>query len=134
MRRHRVKTTEDLLFMTGHVLIVLILILWPWLARHLNDAAWQCLFNRYTGLYCPACGGTRAFDQMIHGHLIQSLKYNPVVIYFFGLFSWFMISWYVQKLSRNRIRIGMKFKTVYVYIGLIILMVSWLIKNGMHLI
>jgi hypothetical protein len=40
-----------------------------------------CLFHKVTGLYCPGCGGTRAFVYLIHGHPLLSLWYHPFVLY-----------------------------------------------------
>lgn len=31
-------------------------------------------------LYCPGCGGTRAFFSLLHGHILESLYYNPAVL------------------------------------------------------
>lgn len=123
------KTVEDILFYFGNALIVLLLIGWPLFTDFLTGYVRGCLFNRVTGLYCPACGGTRAFSALIHGHLLLSIRLNPIVLYFFVCFGWFMISWYIQKLSRNRWIVGMKFKTVYVYVGLVLLIGNCLIKN-----
>lgn len=41
-----------------------------------------CIFHEITGLYCPGCGGTRAFFALLHGHPILSFMYNPAVLYF----------------------------------------------------
>lgn len=40
-----------------------------------------CVFLRVTGLYCPGCGGTRACIALLHGQLLRSLIYHPVVAY-----------------------------------------------------
>lgn len=44
-------------------------------------AALSCLFRRITGLYCPGCGGTRSFFAMLHGHLLRSFLYHPMICY-----------------------------------------------------
>lgn len=41
----------------------------------------ECLFRHLTGLYCPGCGGTRAFIYLIHGNIPESILYHPLVIY-----------------------------------------------------
>ena len=41
-----------------------------------------CIFHEITGLYCPGCGGTRAFFSLLHGHPVLSFMYNPIVLYF----------------------------------------------------
>lgn len=42
----------------------------------------ECYFRTHLGLYCPGCGGTRAFFALLHGHFLQSLKYNPITLLF----------------------------------------------------
>lgn len=36
----------------------------------------MCRFHAATGLYCPACGITRATHALLHGHLVSALRYN----------------------------------------------------------
>ena len=44
-----------------------------------------CLFHKLTGLECPICGMTRAFQAISHGQFIQALNFNALslAIYFF---------------------------------------------------
>lgn len=42
----------------------------------------ECYFRTHLGLYCPGCGGTRAFFALLGGHFLQSLKYNPITLLF----------------------------------------------------
>lgn len=39
-----------------------------------------CLFFKLTGLYCPACGNTRALYRLLHGDLPGSLHMNPMLV------------------------------------------------------
>ncbi len=39
-----------------------------------------CLFHKLTGLNCPGCGGTRAANQLLHGHLLLALRDNALFI------------------------------------------------------
>ncbi len=41
----------------------------------------SCIFHELTGLYCPGCGGTRAFFALLKGDLVRSLLFHPVVAY-----------------------------------------------------
>ena len=40
-----------------------------------------CLFHLATGYYCPGCGGTRAITSLLHGQILNSFLYHPVVLY-----------------------------------------------------
>ena len=40
-----------------------------------------CLFHLITGLYCPGCGGTRAARYLLHGQIMKSFWYHPLVLY-----------------------------------------------------
>ena len=39
-----------------------------------------CVFHAGTGLYCPGCGGLRAVNSLLHGHLVEALSLNPLAI------------------------------------------------------
>ena len=40
----------------------------------------KCLLLQFTGLHCPACGGTRAVAALLHGDLHRSLANNILLI------------------------------------------------------
>jgi hypothetical protein len=44
-------------------------------------SAWypRCVFHSLTGLDCPGCGGTRALHQLLHGHVGEAFKLNPLL-------------------------------------------------------
>ena len=39
-----------------------------------------CLLHRFTGLYCPGCGSTRAIYELAHGHLGAAFRLNPLLL------------------------------------------------------
>ena len=39
-----------------------------------------CIFYRVTGYLCPACGNTRAVLALLHGHVLRSIGYNPMIV------------------------------------------------------
>ncbi|MDE7061717.1 MAG: DUF2752 domain-containing protein [Lachnospiraceae bacterium] len=90
---------------------------------------YACTLHTLTGLYCPGCGGTRAILFLLHGDLLRSFLYHPLVPYAAIVYGWFMISQTIQRLSRNRIRIGMHYRDIYLWIALILLTASFVIKN-----
>ena len=99
-----------------------------------------CMFHRVTGYYCPGCGGTRAVFTFFRGDRVRAFKFHPIVPYTFILGGWFMLSQTIQRLSGDRIKIGMNFRIVYLWIALGIIALNWIIKNmfilvcGIHLL
>lgn len=49
----------------------------------LSGYSTECYFRIRWKIYCPGCGGSRAFIALIRGHVAQSIKYNPIVVLFF---------------------------------------------------
>jgi len=37
----------------------------------------RCSLNEKLGLYCPGCGGTRAWRALIDGNFVDAFLYNP---------------------------------------------------------
>ena len=93
-----------------------------------------CAFNKVTGLYCPGCGGTRATIALFRGQIIRSFRFHPFVLYGSVVGGSFMISQTIQRISKDRIKIGMHFRPVYLWIALAIVLINWLVKNAFILI
>lgn len=141
MNQKKGNTDENVLYIIGGVMIALLAVivlvfkLRPELYRHLP----LCLFQQLTGFYCPGCGGTRAMTRLLSGRLLSSLVLHPLVPYTATVGGWFMLSQTIQRLSRGRIAIGMRYRDVYLWIALGIVAVNFLVKNicllfGMDLI
>lgn len=131
MKKTKVNTEENVLYVIGWVMIallaavVLVFRLWPELYRHLP----LCIFQMLTGFYCPGCGGTRALTHLLSGKLLSSLVLHPLVPYAAVVCGWFMVSQTIQRLSGGRIAIGMRYRDVYLWIALGIVIVNFLVKN-----
>ena len=88
-----------------------------------------CAIHRLTGYYCPGCGGTRAVRALLQGHILASLYYHPIVVYTAVLGGWFMLSQTIQRLSFGKLRIGLHYRDIYMWIALAIVVVNCLVKN-----
>ncbi len=40
----------------------------------------HCVFHDLTGLNCPGCGGTRALHALLHGHVVDALRFNALLV------------------------------------------------------
>lgn len=54
----------------------------------------QCAFLKYTGYFCPGCGGTRCANALKEGHITQAWGHNAMLtlaVFFFILGSFYLI-------------------------------------------
>ncbi|HYJ78947.1 MAG TPA: DUF2752 domain-containing protein [Longimicrobiaceae bacterium] len=40
----------------------------------------RCVLFVVTGIYCPGCGALRAGHSLLHGHFLDALGYNPLLV------------------------------------------------------
>lgn len=124
---------EDRLYVTGLCLLLaapFIVAAYRYLRVRLSFPLLPCLLHAFTGYYCPGCGGTRAVYALLHLQVWRSFCYHPLVPYGAAVYLWFMISHTIEKLSRHRLRIGMKWNPKWLWMALVILSLNVLIKDG----
>ena len=86
-----------------------------------------CIFRAFTGLYCPGCGGTRAVEELFHGHFLKALWYHPFVVYCTGLYAAYMLSHTIAKFYPGIH--GIRFHAWYLYAALALLLINCVTKN-----
>lgn len=99
-----------------------------WTARQ----GFPCLFQLTTGFYCPACGGTRALRALLRGDLGMSFQYHPLVLYGIVVLAAELTGICLAKITKNP-RWHLGHETLFIYIGIGIIMVNWVVKNFMLL-
>ena len=92
-----------------------------------------CLFDRLLGIYCPGCGGTRALTALVHGRLLQSLWYHPLIPYTAVIGGGFMVTQGLDRLGITDGK-GWKYHNWYVYGALILVAGNFLVKNALRLV
>ncbi len=124
--------TEKRLYILGLVAVVIILVM----EVILNVAKFDflklvppCGFRFVTGYYCPGCGGTRAVRALLQGRLVESFLYHPFVLYCAVIAGVFMISNTIQLLTKNKWKIGLKYRHGYLYGGVVVIIVNWILQN-----
>lgn len=85
-----------------------------------------CPIYTHLGVYCPACGGTRAIISLLNFDFISSIIFNPIVIYAIFFTTLYLIVESINIFFNKNILIP--FKTI-LKIGIFILFANCIIKN-----
>lgn len=128
---------ETALFYTGWAIVFIACLLWLFYRLFpipLEKFLLPCIIHTVFGLYCPGCGGTRAVAALFHGDFITSFIYHPLVLYTAVIAGWFLISQSIERISKHRIKIGLKYRDSYIWAALIILIINFIIKNMLLII
>ena len=88
-----------------------------------------CALHRLTGYYCPGCGGSRAVTALLHGEILTSLYYHPIVVYTVVMGGWFMLSQTMERVSFGKLKVGLHYRDIYLWIALAIVVINCLVKN-----
>lgn len=87
-----------------------------------------CPFYKLTDFYCPGCGSLRSLHQLMHGHPLEALDLNPLMVLFLPFLGYIFISQYwqgVHKQSRSSFFISPRI--VWILLGIIL--VFWIFRN-----
>lgn len=87
-----------------------------------------CLFHLLTGLYCPGCGGTRAVYYLLHGQLVTSLQFHPLVLYMAVVFPLEIGSWLLSR-WRKKPELYIGHEKWFLVTGIAIALVNLIVKN-----
>ncbi len=99
--------TNKLKFSFQAFTVISMFIVWAFLiifnVHPTNVYTGQCYFYTVHGVFCPGCGGTRAFEHLLYGHFLQSFLYHPIVVtvVFFLMFS--TISYILYFITRGKV-------------------------------
>lgn len=136
MRTHnnqkRMRTIEDDFFLIGCILAAVLAACRLCLPGFRLPKLPPCLFHLVSGYYCPGCGGTRAVRALLSGHFIQSVYFHPAVPYGAVIYLYFMITQTIDRLSRGRLCIGMRYRNCYAWAAVLLIIGSFIIKNILH--
>lgn len=88
----------------------------------------KCFFYYNLGIFCPGCGGTRAFENLLYGNFLQSFIYHPVVVLIVFTLFFSELTYLTYFITRGKIlfyELGVKH---FVAIDLIFI-INFMIKN-----
>lgn len=152
-------STDKLFYLIGWILmagIAAIAIVQGAGVLHLTELGLPCSFRAVTGYYCPGCGGTHAICSLAAGDFRSCLGNHALVFYTAMGFTLYLLwntaailwnrshapkemnlSCQTDHAAKNHIPTGhtvyhipvLHFYTIYVYIGIAILLIQWVVKN-----
>ena len=64
-----------------------------------------CVFRLLTERPCPLCGTTRSVHALARGELLESLKFQPFMLFYTGLLSWGAVASAVAICRSTRFRL-----------------------------
>ncbi len=126
------KKEEKTLYWIGIAILfvtIVLVILVKVLDIHLSEFLPGCLLLRFTGFYCPGCGGTRAVIALFQGQFVKSFFYHPLVIYVAAVGGWYLISHTIELISKGKYSIGMRYRDIYLYLAAALILINWIVKN-----
>lgn len=88
----------------------------------------ECIIYKTFGIYCPGCGGTRAVYSLYAGNVLESIYYNPLVLYLVVIDFWYLITEGIAKILKKENKFFAKNIKIYLFLALIILVLNWVIK------
>ncbi|MGA5065868.1 DUF2752 domain-containing protein [Streptomyces exfoliatus] len=65
-----------------------------------------CPLLRFTGVYCPGCGGLRSAHAFAHGDLTAALGANALAVIGYGLFGVLMTFWLIRAFRGEPMRLA----------------------------
>jgi hypothetical protein len=86
-----------------------------------------CLFHQTTGLLCPGCGALRALHHLLHGHLIQALHYNLVLVMSLPFLMFYCGFYFLRKLRNQPSHFYVKPNCLW--LGLFVLLLFGTLRN-----
>lgn len=83
----------------------------------------KCIILKYTGLYCPGCGGTRATYYLAHGDLLKAFGFNQLYVIFLPFMAYLYILNFGIKINGKAImpmpRMDLKFCIILIIIFIV---------------
>jgi len=88
----------------------------------------RCFFRLVTGWDCPGCGGLRATHQLLHGHVREAFRLNPLFVVALPGIAYFAARHLFQLLSGRRSSPPFK-TTVWVWAGGLVVVAFGVLRN-----
>ena len=82
----------------------------------------RCWFKALTGWQCPGCGTQRAIHAALHGHLIEAVQYNAMLVVAVPLLILLLVAEAVRSSHRQAY---LRINAPWVSVTLLVLLAAW---------
>ena len=86
-----------------------------------------CGLYRTTGFLCPGCGSLRAMHQLLHGHLLEALRFNALLVCSLPFIGATAALWLIRNLRGQPFSLPLK--PSWVWVGSAILLIFAITRN-----
>ncbi|MBG0856077.1 DUF2752 domain-containing protein [Streptomyces spinoverrucosus] len=86
-----------------------------------------CPLLRFTGLYCPGCGGLRSAHAVVHGDLPAALHANAIAVVGYLLFAVLWTVWVVRAARGRPLRLDLR--SVHLWTAGALLLLFTVVRN-----
>ncbi|MDR1383931.1 MAG: DUF2752 domain-containing protein [Planctomycetaceae bacterium] len=118
---------QNLLFFVGGITVG-ILFCGILAYRHPADYGFPaCPFHTATNLYCPGCGSLRATHFLLRGHLIDSVRCNPLVLSMLPLIIFSATRCFFAAFLQ--IRLPFPYQNVVYWAVLVVIVLFFIVRN-----
>lgn len=111
-------------FITYIILMFVIVIYNIFLKNYISIP--ECLIYKYSGFFCPACGGTRAIISLFNFKIRESISYNPIVLYSLTVSTIYLLVETVNKVLNKKLKFNWN---IFIAFGFILLIVNCILQN-----
>jgi hypothetical protein len=87
-----------------------------------------CPFHKMTGLNCPGCGSTRAFHELLHGHILAALRCNALVMVALPVAVWLAMKRVIGH-SQKWVSTPTRFSLIWLWIFLGVTLAFTVLRN-----
>ena len=88
----------------------------------------ECQFYKWTGLYCPGCGDTRAVIALMNGDILLSLRQNALIVVLILVLAALYIELLLKVVFEKRFKSPV-FNLKFLWIFLILFAVYSVVRN-----
>lgn len=107
------------------VFIAIILFLFDPLKYHFYP---PCIFHTITGLYCAGCGSLRGLHQLLTGHIVKAMGFNPLLFFVVVIMAYSFMSGIIRRFTGRTMPLN-SIPVLWIWIFFGSVLFFWFIRN-----